>query len=90
MKGGEIIGDYEYSPELMEYKNIRKVNWLGEVERDKLTTSTKNSLGAISIASFESQFLFPKAVKRNWIHPVINALELEIPALMGILLSMII
>ena len=45
---GEIIGKYEYNNKPIEYPNIRKVKWLGEIERDKLTTPTKNTLGAIS------------------------------------------
>ena len=43
---GEIKSDYMFNPELCEYHNIREVNWLGKVNRDDLTTSTKNSLGA--------------------------------------------
>lgn len=45
---GEIIGDYEYSPGILEYSNIRKVKWIGKIGRDKLSTATKNTLGAIS------------------------------------------
>lgn len=45
---GEIIDDYEYNTKLTDYYHIRKVNWLGEIQRDKLSTSTKNTLGAIS------------------------------------------
>ena len=45
---GEIAGDYEYNTELMEYHHIRRVKWLGEIERDKLSTRTKNVLGSIS------------------------------------------
>jgi len=45
---GEITGDYEYNTELMEYHHIRRVKWLGEIERDKLSTRTKNVLGSIS------------------------------------------
>ena len=45
---GEIIGDYEYNPNLLEYYHIRQVKWLGDVPRDLLSTSTKNTLGAIS------------------------------------------
>jgi len=45
---GEIVSDYEYNKELCEYPNIRRVKWLGEVPRDKLSVSTKNTLGAIS------------------------------------------
>jgi restriction system protein len=44
---GEIVGDYEYDNQV-EYHHIRKVKWLGEVSRDKLSVSTKNTLGAIS------------------------------------------
>jgi len=45
---GEITGDYEYNTKLIEYHHIRKVKWLGKIERDGLSTKTKNSLGAIS------------------------------------------
>ena len=45
---GEIISDYRYDEKLMEYHHIRDVKWLGEVNRDDLSTTTKNSLGAIS------------------------------------------
>ena len=45
---GEITSDYEYNKQLSEYHHIHKVKWLGEVSRDKLSTSTKNTLGAIS------------------------------------------
>jgi len=45
---GEIVSDYEYNTELGEYFHIRRVKWLGKVQRDKLSTSTKNTLGAIS------------------------------------------
>ena len=45
---GEIISDYEFDKKLCEYNHIHKVKWLGEVSRDKLSTSAKNSLGAIS------------------------------------------
>ncbi len=45
---GEIIGDYEYNTKLLDYYHIRRVKWLGEISRDLLSTSTKNTLGAIS------------------------------------------
>jgi len=45
---GEIQSDYQYNEKLSDYHNVRKVQWLGEVSRDKLSTSTRNSLGAIS------------------------------------------
>lgn len=53
---GEIISNYYYSKDL-ENENIdyigghndtRDVKWLGEVPRDDLSVSTKNTLGAIS------------------------------------------
>jgi len=45
---GTIESDYNYNKTLGEYHHIRKVKWLGETQRDKLSTSTKNTLGAIS------------------------------------------
>lgn len=50
---GEIISDYifddNFYPEnSLEYCNSRNVKWVGEVNRDDLSTSTKNTLGAIS------------------------------------------
>lgn len=45
---GEIISDYEYNVTLMEYFHIRRVNWTGKLSRDQLSSSTKNTLGAIS------------------------------------------
>lgn len=46
---GEILSDYEFNTSLLsEYYHVRKVKWLGSVERDKLSTSTRNTLGAIS------------------------------------------
>ena len=45
---GEIISDYEFNTQLSEYHHIRKVRWIGKVQRDKLSISTRNTLGAIS------------------------------------------
>ena len=46
---GEITGEYEYDRKLIEdYPNIRKVKWIEEIDRDRLSTSTKNTLGAIT------------------------------------------
>ncbi len=46
---GEVTGDYEYAPDMLErYPNIRRVKWLAVVSRDDLLVGTKNSLGAIS------------------------------------------
>ncbi len=50
---GKIIGDYEYydadenSP-FKEYPHIRRVVWEHEISRDRLSASTKNTLGSIS------------------------------------------
>lgn len=44
---GEILSDYEYNNKL-DFHHTRKVKWLGEVFRDKLSATTKNTLGAIS------------------------------------------
>lgn len=43
---GFIKTDYRYDPSLLEYHHIRNVKWRGEVPRDQLSTSTKNTLGA--------------------------------------------
>jgi restriction system protein len=45
---GQIVGEYEYKGDRAEHKNIRKVKWIKEIGRDRLSTSTKNTLGAIS------------------------------------------
>lgn len=46
---GEIASDPRYSPsQLEELPRIRDVKWIGEVQRDNITTATKNTLGAIS------------------------------------------
>ena len=53
---GEITSDYYFSKDLENegidyirgHNDTRDVKWLGEVSRDKLKVSTKNTLGAIS------------------------------------------
>jgi restriction system protein len=50
---GELVSDYIYDDMFypdnpLEYCDVRLVNWLGTVNRDDLSTSTKNTLGAIS------------------------------------------
>jgi restriction system protein len=46
---GVIEGDPEYKPELFEeLPRVRAVRWNAEVSKDKLSVSTRNSLGAIS------------------------------------------
>lgn len=61
---GEIISDYIFDDNFFkenpyDYCDVRKIKQIGEVNRDDLTTSTKNSLGAIS-AIFE---INPQATK---------------------------
>lgn len=45
---GKIEGEYEYRKDVMDYFHVRKVKWTDKVNRDNLSTSTKNTLGAIS------------------------------------------
>lgn len=46
---GKIVGDYEIDPSVDEEDpNVRRVQWDGEVSRDLLSVSSRNSLGAIS------------------------------------------
>lgn len=44
---GTITGEYQHQPKAVPpYENVRKVSWEGEVERDKLSVATRNSLGS--------------------------------------------
>lgn len=45
---GEISSDYFMSEDTIEYYHQRKVTWKGQVNRDDLSVSTKNSLGSIA------------------------------------------
>ncbi len=46
---GEITSDPVYKPELIAgLPRVRNVKWIGEVSRDLISTSTRNTLGAIS------------------------------------------
>lgn len=46
---GTISGEYEYDLTISpDQPNIRRVNWRGQVSRDALSVSARNSLGAIS------------------------------------------
>lgn len=46
---GTVLGNYEHMVGIVEdLPNIRRVKWDGEVSRDAISVSTKNSLGAIS------------------------------------------
>jgi restriction system protein len=44
---GVIESDYQYSPKNAEHPNRRKVKWIKNVDRDGLSTATKNQLGSI-------------------------------------------
>lgn len=45
---GKITSDYVYKQNhVNDYSHIRMVEWVGEVSRDKLSTTTKNTIGAI-------------------------------------------
>lgn len=46
---GTIESDYDYVPDsVAEFGHIRRVTWELEVERDKLSATTRNSLGALT------------------------------------------
>jgi len=46
---GTIVGEYAYDTALSpEQPNVRRVQWRGRIERDRLSVPTRNSLGAIS------------------------------------------
>jgi len=46
---GKISGEYDIDPSVDdEDRNIRRVTWEGEVSRDLLSVTSRNSLGAIS------------------------------------------
>lgn len=44
---GEITSDYKYNEEICEYPNIRNIKWINKIQRDKLSISTKSSLGGL-------------------------------------------
>jgi len=45
---GEVVGAYLFDPSSQEQPNVLPVKWSGDVSRDLLSATTKNSLGAIS------------------------------------------
>lgn len=46
---GRVTGEYQYAPERSaEQPHLRTVEWRGRVDRDLLSVSARNSLGAIS------------------------------------------
>lgn len=45
---GKITSDYYYQPgEIQDYSHLRKVDWLGRVNRDQLSVSARNTLGSV-------------------------------------------
>lgn len=45
---GTISGDYKYLPNVVgDYPHVRKVEWQGQVSRDDILTTSKNSLGSV-------------------------------------------
>ena len=56
-----VISGYQYQSRKIEgFPHIRAVKWIGEVSRDLLSTSAKNSLGAIS-----TLFMVPNHVAKE-------------------------
>lgn len=45
---GKIASEYFHTTDTIEHYNQRKVNWEGNVKRDDLSVTTKNSLGSIA------------------------------------------
>ena len=70
---GTIKGDYQHAPDFnAEYPNVRKVEWTAtEVSRDRLSTSTKNTLG-----STLTLFRIPDSAE----HDILSAAQGEVEA----------
>lgn len=45
---GKISSPYRYDPTRKESRHVRTATWEGEIPRDRLSISTRNTLGAIS------------------------------------------
>jgi|SRR5215208_597272 predicted Mrr-cat superfamily restriction endonuclease len=45
---GKISSPYRYDPTRKEYHHVRGATWEGEIPRDRLSISNRNTLGAIS------------------------------------------
>ena len=45
---GRIAGDYEYRDEtpIPDHQHVRRVEWLGRVERDELSRQARQAIGA--------------------------------------------
>ena len=60
---GKITSDYLHREDYVsDFSNIRKLNWLGKVNRDDISTSTKNTVGAIM-----TLFLLSKSAKDEFL-----------------------
>ena len=45
---GEVVSDYFYKEgEILDYFHLRKVKWVGRIERDLLSPSARNTLGSV-------------------------------------------
>jgi restriction system protein len=51
---GEIESNYQYDENLCEYFHNRHIKWIGKINRDDLSTTTKNTLFAL-LTIFEIQ-----------------------------------
>jgi restriction system protein len=82
---GSIAGDYRYQVDLIpDYPNIRSVKWEGQVSRDVLSSSAKNTLGSVMtifspseevLAELESILANPAAADAT--PPEVNSPEAE-------------
>jgi restriction system protein len=74
---GTVKSEYEFSPgESAEQPNIRRVNWRGNVDRDDLSVTARNSLGAIA-----TLFLVPGEVAIEMEQLLIGARPVVSPAI---------
>jgi len=56
---GTIKSDYQYQPGVVgDYPNIRKVIWDGQVDRDDMTISSRNSLGCATTLFSVDEFVW--------------------------------
>lgn len=68
---GIIESDYEYHPEDVEHPHWRKVKWIRKIDRDGLSTTTKNTLGsAMTLFSIDEETmeeLSGKPVRKEYV-----------------------
>lgn len=78
---GEILGQPRYDAAVLEeLPRIRDVKWVGEVLRDTISTSTKNTLGAISTLFLLSSEAAQEIEKRLSGESVTGEIEPEVEA----------